>query len=67
MSKYLVGYYNLANKNDFVILVSTTSRNVAEFVKISYNEAYIKAGMSMKVDILEENDLPTKYRFVDDL
>ena len=64
MREYVVGYYNkVATKDDFVILATMDSKNVAMFVRDSYNEAYKRAGLTTKAVILYKSEVPKKYRF----
>lgn len=64
MREYVVGYYNkVATKDDFVILATMDSKNVAMFVRESYNEGYKRAGLTTKAVLLHKSEVPKKYRF----
>lgn len=65
MSKtYNVGYYNKPwSKSDFVILAQTKSFGVANFIETSYNEGYERNGLSVRAEIIENDNLPEDYRF----
>ena len=64
MREYVVGYFNkVATKDDFVILATMDSKNVAMFVRDSYNEAYERAGLTTKAVLLASHEVPKKYRF----
>ena len=64
MREYVVGYYNkVATKDDFVILATMDSKNVAMFVRDSYNEAYNRAGITTVAVMLHKSEVPKKYRF----
>lgn len=66
MRGYVVGYYNnKAMKDDFVILTTMDSKNVAMFVRESYNDAYKKVGMSTRVVMLASREVPRNHRFAD--
>ena len=60
MREYVVGYYN---KGDFVILATMDSKNVAIFVRDSYNEGYKMAGLPIKAVSLASYGVPKNYRF----
>lgn len=64
MREYVVGYFNkVATKDDFVILATMDSKNVAMFVRESYNDAYKKAGLTTEAVMLGSHEVPKKYRF----
>lgn len=64
MREYVVGYYNkVATKDDFVILATMDSKNVAMFVRESYNESYKRAGLITKAVLLASHEVPKNYRF----
>lgn len=64
MREYVVGYYNkVATKDDFVILATMDSKNVAMFVRESYNEGYKRAGLTTKAVLLASREVPKNYRF----
>lgn len=64
MREYVVGYYNKrATKEDFIILATMDSKNVAMFVRDSYNESYKKAGMSVEAILLASHEVPKNHRF----
>ena len=61
MREYVVGYFN--KEEEFVIQATMDSINVAMFVRDSYNEAYRKAGMSIRVLLLGSHEVPKNHRF----
>jgi hypothetical protein len=64
MREYVVGYYNkVATKDDFVILATMDSKNVAMFVRDSYNEAYKRVGLTTEAVLLASHEVPKNYRF----
>ena len=64
MREYVVGYYNkVATKDDFVILATMDSKNVAMFVRDSYNEAYKRVGLTTEAVLLVSHEVPKNYRF----
>ena len=64
MREYVVGYFNkVATKDDFVILATMDSKNVAMFVRESYNESYKRAGLTTVAFMLHKSEVPKKYRF----
>lgn len=64
MRQYVVGYYNkAAAKDDFVILATMDSKNVAMFVRESYNNAYKEVGITIEVVMLTSHEVPKNYRF----
>ena len=70
MREYGVGYYNkVATKDDFVILATMDSKNVAMFVRDCYNESYkragltTKSGLTTKAVLLASHEVPKNYRF----
>lgn len=66
MRGYVVGYFNKrATKEDFVILATMDSKNVAMFVRESYNEAYAKVGMETNAVMLASHEVPKSHRFAD--
>lgn len=61
---YYVGYFNHPwNDSDFVIMAQTASPHVAHFIMTSYNEAYERNGMSSRLRILDDSDLPDDHRY----
>ena len=66
MREYVVGYYNkAATKDDFVILATMDSKNVAMFVRDSYNEGYKIAGLTTEAVWLARREVPKNYRFAE--
>lgn len=66
MRQYVVGYYNkAAAKDDFVILATMDSKNVAMFVRESYNNAYKEVGITTETVLLASRDVPKNYRFAE--
>ena len=66
MRQYVVGYYNkVATKDDFVILATMDSKNVAMFVRNSYNNAYKEVGIITEAVLLASRDVPKNYRFAE--
>lgn len=66
MRGYVVGYFNKrATKEDFVILATMDSKNVAMFVRESYNAAYKNAGLSTEAIMLASHEVPKNHRFAD--
>ena len=64
MREYVVGYFNkVATKDDFVILATMDSKNVAMFTRDSYKEAYKKVGITAETVLLHKSEVPKKYRF----
>ena len=64
MREYVVGYFNkVATNDDFVILTTMDSENVAMFVRDSYNESYKKVGITTAAVMLHKSEVPKKYRF----
>ena len=64
MREYAVGYYNkVATKDDFVILATMDSKNVAMFVRESYNESYKRVGITTVAVMLHKSEVPKKYKF----
>lgn len=64
MREYVVGYYNKgATKEDFVILATMDSINVAMFVRDSYNEGYERNGWDLRTEILACHEVPKNHRF----
>ena len=64
MRQYVVGYYNkVATKDGFVILATMDSKNVAMFVRESYNNAYKEVGITTEVVLLASHEIPKNYRF----
>ena len=64
MREYVVGYYNKPeSKEDFVILATMDSKNVAMFVRDSYRDAYKRAGIQTEALLLEEREVPKHHRF----
>lgn len=53
----------MATKDDFVILATMDSKNVAMFVRESYNEGYKRAGLTTKAVLLASHEVPKNYRF----
>lgn len=65
MREFVVGYFNkAAAKEDFVILATMDSNNVAIFIRDSYNEAWKKLGLSTNAVMLAKCDVPKEHRFV---
>ena len=61
---YHIGYYNKPwSKNNFVILAQTKNYLVACFIIESYNTAYERNGISTRVILLKDDQLPENYRF----
>ena len=66
MRQYVVGYYNkVATKDDFVILATTDSKNVAMFVRESYDNAYKEVGITTEVVMLTSHEVPKNYQFAE--
>lgn len=66
MREYVVGYYNkVATKDDFVILATTDSKNVARYITYFYNEDCKAAGLSAKIVLLASCEVPKNYRFAE--
>ena len=66
MKTYNIGYFNKPwDKTCFTIIAKARSLSAAEFIQRSYNEAYEKNGMTLRLEILENKELPTNSRFVD--
>lgn len=62
MTIYYVGYDNKPYKEDFVIMAETRSKGVALMIQKSYNEAYERNGMSLRLEIRTADRLGN-YRY----
>lgn len=59
-----IGYINKPWENsDFVILAQTPNKNVANCIKDMYNAEYKRIGITTKLIVLDDNELPKEYRF----
>lgn len=64
MREYAVGYFNkVATKDDFVILATMDSKNVAMAIRDSYNESYKRVGLTTELVLLASHEIPKNHRF----
>lgn len=66
MTTYNIGYIRRPRRNsdnEFVIMAQARCKAAARFIMESYNKAYEENGLSSRVTILTDAELPQEFRF----